>query len=150
MTGTKTRTLLAIEIATHCVPDLTSCVPVYTDLLDYCVVDEGRLPESLAIAWNTPAMTGMAYALLQPASGAEVYLRFIETGRGGGYWPPVTQGWIATEMLTLDPDAVLEKLSGTAFMHIGSLAGGQPLWAARREDLCRPAVHHGRGRHLAG
>ena len=64
-------------------------------------------------------MTGMPYALLQPSSGAKVYLRFIETGRSGGYWPPVTQGWIATEILTTDPDALLEKLQGSAFTHIG-------------------------------
>jgi catechol 2,3-dioxygenase-like lactoylglutathione lyase family enzyme len=87
--------------------------------LDYQVIDEGELPQSLAAAWSTPDMTGMPYALLQPSSGAEVYLRFIETGRTGGYWPPVTQGWIATEILTTDPDALLEKLQGSAFTHIG-------------------------------
>ncbi len=122
MSEKKSRALRSIEIATHCVPDLSACIPVYRDLLDYQLIDEGSLPESLTSAWAAPNMSGMPYVLLQPASGAEVYLRFIETGRAGGYWPPVTQGWIATEILTTDPDALLEKLQGTAFTHIGGPA----------------------------
>lgn len=111
-----------IEIVTHCVPDLNACLAVYRELLHYRLADAGRLPESLTRIWAAPAMTGMRYGLLQPASGAEVYLRFIETGRSGGYWPPVTQGWIATEVLTRDPDAVLEQLSNSTFSHIGGPA----------------------------
>ncbi|MFQ5634368.1 MAG: hypothetical protein ACE5G3_03430 [Gammaproteobacteria bacterium] len=130
MSEKKPRALRSIEIATHCVSDLNACVPAYRDLLDYRPVDEGRLPESLAAAWAAPGMVGMPYVLLQPASGAEVYLRFIETGNAGGYWPPVTQGWIATEILTTDPDAVLEKLQGDhhqgAFTHIGGPADLYP------------------------
>jgi catechol 2,3-dioxygenase-like lactoylglutathione lyase family enzyme len=97
-------------------------VPLYEQLLDYRVVDAGCLPEDLTRAWNTPAMAGMRYATLQPASGAEVYLRFIATGNTSGYWPPVTQGWVATEILTTDPDAVLDRLRGSAFTHIGGPA----------------------------
>ena len=119
MTGNHGHALRRIEIATLCVSDISICISAYTNLLDYQVIDEGELPQSLAAAWSTPDMTRMPYALLQPSSGAEVYLRFIETGRTGGYWPPVTQGWIATEILTTDPDALLEKLQGSAFTHIG-------------------------------
>ena len=119
MTGNHGHALRRIEIATLCVSDISICISAYTNLLDYQVIDEGELPQSLAAAWSTPDMAGMPYALLQPSSGAEVYLRFIETGRTGGYWPPVTQGWIATEILTTDPDALLEKLQGSAFTHIG-------------------------------
>jgi len=126
MTDKTPKALRRIEIATHCVPDLSACIPVYRELLDYQLADEGRLPESLATAWAAPDMVGRPYALLQPASGAEVYLRFIATGNAGGYWPPVTQGWIATEMLCTDPDAVLEELEGddqgTAFTRIGGPA----------------------------
>ena len=119
MTGNHGHALRRIEIATLCVSDISICISAYTNLLDYQVIDECELSQSLAAAWSTPDMTGMPYALLQPSSGAEVYLRFIETGRTGGYWPPVTQGWIATEILTTDPDALLEKLQGSAFTHIG-------------------------------
>jgi len=144
MTETKLRALRSIEIATHCVPDLNACVPVYRDLLGFQLVDDGRLPESLATAWATPNMAGMSYALLQPASGAEVYLRFIETGHAGGYWPPVTQGWIATEMLCTDPDAVAEKLRGddaeSAFTRIGGPADLYPSpKSARALQMAGPA-----------
>jgi catechol 2,3-dioxygenase-like lactoylglutathione lyase family enzyme len=140
MNNKQTRVLRRIEIATHCVPDLNACVPVYRELLDYRLVADGTLPESLTVAWGTPNMTGMPYALLQPASGAEVYLRFIETGNAGGYWPPVTQGWIATEILTTDPDAVLEKLRGTAFTHIGGPADLYPSpKSARALQMAGPA-----------
>ena len=140
MSERKSRALRSIEIATHCVPDLNACIPVYRDLLDYQLVDEGSLPESLTTAWATPNMRGMPYVLLQPASGAEVYLRFIETGNAGGYWPPVTQGWIATEVLTTDPDAVLEKLEGTAFTHIGGPADLYPSpKSARALQMAGPA-----------
>ncbi len=152
MTEKKLRALRSIEIATHCVPDLNACIPVYRDQLDYQLIDKGKLPESLAAAWATPDMSGMSYVLLQPASGAEVYLRFIETGNTGGYWPPVTQGWIATEILTTDPDAVLEKLrgqnkgenqgenKGTGFTHIGGPADLYPSpKSARALQMAGPA-----------
>ncbi len=140
MNKTKPRALRSIEIATHCVPDLNACIPVYRDLLDYRLIDHGHLPESLAAAWATPNMRGMPYALLQPASGAAVYLRFIQTGNAGGYWPPVTQGWIATEILTTDPDAVLEKLRATAFTHIGGPADLYPSpKSARALQMAGPA-----------
>ncbi|MGI9342550.1 MAG: hypothetical protein ACR2QV_06840 [Gammaproteobacteria bacterium] len=144
MTESRLQALRSIEIATHCVPDLNACVPAYRDLLDYRSIDEGSLPESLATAWATPNMAGMPYALLQPASGADVYLRFIETGNAGGYWPPVTQGWIATEMLCTDPDAVLETLQGgeegAAFTRIGGPADLYPSpKSARALQMAGPA-----------
>ena len=132
--------LRGIEIATHCVPSLGQCVPAYLEQLDYQLRDDGRVPAALADAWHAPAMAGLPYALLQPESGAGVYLRFIATGRPGGYWPPVTQGWIATEILTTDPDAVLDKLRGTAFRHIGGPADLYPSpKSARALQMMGPA-----------
>lgn len=134
------RTLQRIEIATHCVPDLAACVPAYVDCLGYRVVDAGAVPEALAAVWAAPAMQGKAYALLQPASGADVYLRFIETGRSGGYWPPVTQGWIATEILATDPDALLTRLEGSAFRHVSGPADLYPApKSARALQMAGPA-----------
>jgi hypothetical protein len=134
------RALRAVEIATHCVATLDPCISAYCDLLAYRLVDAGTLPESLCVAWDTPDMVGRRYALLQPASGAPVFLRFIETGNTGGYWPPVTQGWIATEMLAEDPDALSEQLSGTAFRRIGGPANLYPgPKAARAMQTVGPA-----------
>lgn len=120
------RALNRIEIATHCVPSLEPIEPAYCGLLDYVCVDKGAVPPELCAAWDAPRMAGMPYLLLQPASGAEVYLRFIETGNPSGYWPPVTQGWIATEMLATDPDELRERLEGSAFTRIGGPADLYP------------------------
>jgi catechol 2,3-dioxygenase-like lactoylglutathione lyase family enzyme len=134
------RALRSIEIATHCVPALEVCISAYVDLLDFRVVDHGALPETLCAAWDTPDMVGRRYALLQPESGALVFLRFIETGNRGGYWPPVTQGWTATEMLATDPDALTKKLAGTVFRRIGGPANLYPgAKAARAMQTAGPA-----------
>jgi hypothetical protein len=134
------RTLQRIEIATHCVPSLAACVPAYVECLGYRVVAEAPVPADLAAVWAAPAMAGKPCALLQPASGANVYLRFIETGRAGGYWPPVTQGWIATEILTTDPDALLARLAGTAFRHVSGPADLYPApKSARALQMAGPA-----------
>jgi hypothetical protein len=113
------RVLQRVEVVTHCVPELDSCIAPYIELLDFSVAERGELKPDLCAVWDTPAMIGKPYALLQPASKAPVYLRFIETGEPGGYWPPVTQGWTATEMLAKDPDALVEKFAGSPFRHIG-------------------------------
>ncbi|UCG71572.1 MAG: hypothetical protein JSV45_09905 [Chromatiales bacterium] len=126
MTARPFRALRRIEIVTHCVPVLDDCIAAYRKLLGFQLVDEGKIPEVLCQVWDTPAMRGLRYALLQPASGQEVYLRFIETGNPGGYWPPVTQGWIATEMLCTEPDALAAQLEGTAFTRIGGPADLYP------------------------
>lgn len=140
MTAKPFRALQRIEMATHCVPVLDDCIAAYRDLLGFRVVDEGRIPETLSRVWDTPAMAGMRYALLQPASGTEVYLRFIETGNTSGYWPPVTQGWVATEMLATDPDALQLQLEGTAFRRIGGPADLYPgPKSARAMQMAGPA-----------
>jgi hypothetical protein len=52
----------------------------------------------------------------------------------------VTQGWIATEILTTDPDAVLQKLAGSTFRRIGGPADLYPSpKAARALQTAGPA-----------
>jgi catechol 2,3-dioxygenase-like lactoylglutathione lyase family enzyme len=134
------RTLTSIETVTHCVPRLDAVVTAYRELLAFKLVDEGRIPDALCEVWDAPAMAGMPCALLQPASGAEVYLRFIETGNPGGYWPPVTQGWIATEMLATEPDELKEQLENTVFKRIGGPADLYPgPKSARAMQMAGPA-----------
>lgn len=140
MNRKSTRLLQRIEIATHCVASIDSVVPAYKDLLGFREVDAGLLPADLCAVWGTPAMVDMRYVLLQPASGAEVYLRFIETGNGNGYWPPVTHGWIATEMLATSPDELKDQLEGSAFTRIGGPADLYPApKSARAMQMTGPA-----------
>jgi catechol 2,3-dioxygenase-like lactoylglutathione lyase family enzyme len=111
-----------ISIVTHCVNDLRMEIGVWQDYLDYKIVDQGTLDTTLCDAWDTPADAGKPYALMAPASGAEVWLRFVETGLRPGYWPPVSWGWNATEILVEDPDALAKKLADSPIRRFGGPA----------------------------
>ena len=113
------RLLRDIRIVTHCVADLDTEKRAWTDHLGYRAVSAGRLPAELCSAWNTPADTGLPYVLLGPASGAEVYIRLIGTADRPGYWPPVTWGWNATEILVEDPDDLAGRLEGSPIKRFG-------------------------------
>jgi len=118
--------LTEIETVTHCVPDLAREVAAWSSLLGYEVIDEGVLSAQLCSAWGTPAEVGRKYALLQPASGVTA-IRFIETGERPGYWPPVTWGWNATEILVEDPDQLARDMESSDFTRFG---GPADLYAA--------------------
>jgi len=111
--------LLDINIVTHCVSELTAELAAWTECLGYEVVERGQLTPELCKAWDTPTDAGAPYVLLQPASGAEVYVRLIETSKRTGYWPPVTWGWNATEILVEDPDELARKLEGSRIKRFG-------------------------------
>jgi hypothetical protein len=110
--------LTEIEIVTHCVTDLNKEVSAWTDYLGFEIIGSGTLDSDLCAAWQTPGDTGRDYALLQPASGITT-LRFIETPEREGYWPPVTWGWNATEILVQDPDRLAVELEASPFTRFG-------------------------------
>jgi hypothetical protein len=114
--------LTDIRIVTHCVSDLQTEIGAWADCLDYILVERGKLSAELCAAWDTPEDTGRDFALMAPASGAQVYMRFVETPGRVGYWPPVTWGWNATEILVRDPDALAIKLEGSGFTRFGGPA----------------------------
>jgi len=111
--------LLDIHIVTHCVADLEREAAAWTECLGYRIVARSSLAPELCKAWDTPADAGAPCVLLQPASGAEVYVRLIERGRRVGYWPPVTWGWNATEILVADPDELARQLEGSSIKRFG-------------------------------
>lgn len=92
---------------------------VYEEELDYRVVDKGSVSAELSRAWRTPEVEGRRYTLLQPASGAEVYLRLIETDNVGNYAPMRTLGWNAVEIHVQDPDAMVRELDSEQFELVG-------------------------------
>lgn len=125
--GPRAKLLRSIAIVTHCVPSLAPVVAAWREHLGYELVGEGRLGESLCAAWDTPAAAGQAFALLAPASGDPALIRFIEAGEPGGYGPPLTWGWNATELLVRDPDALARRFRGSPFRVLG---GPGDLYAA--------------------
>jgi catechol 2,3-dioxygenase-like lactoylglutathione lyase family enzyme len=103
-------------------PDLAAAIAAYQDCLDYSVVERGTISAELAAVWGASRMAGRHYALLQPASRADVYLRLVENDAVAGFGPMQTFGWNANEILTEDPDAMADRLADSAFQVIGSPA----------------------------
>jgi len=122
------RHLRFLEIVTHSVECLDIARSAWVNWLGYRVVAEGELGAELCAAWDTPASAGRPWCLLQPASGAEVYIRFVETAIRNSF-SPASYGWCATELLVTDPDRLLADLATSPFPHI---AGPMDLFAQPR------------------
>lgn len=115
----RAKLLRHIAIVTHCVPALDPVVAAWTQYLGYQVVARGELADVLCASWGAPAAAGQRYCTLAPASGQDSYIRFVETADPGGYGPPMTFGWNATELLVLDVDALALRFRGSPFRVLG-------------------------------
>lgn len=112
--------LKTIAIVTLLVRQLAPVEGAYREHLDYRTVHRGEISADLAGVWDSPGMAGRDYVLMGPASGAEVYLRFVKAPpRRGEDRPLMTHGWNATEILVEDPDALARRLDGSPFRVIG-------------------------------
>lgn len=111
--------LQSILAVTICAEDLPAVEAAYTQYLNYLVVERGMISAELAAYWQAPLMKGRAYLILQPESGAEVYLRFVQAAPVAGYAPLKTYGWNATEILVQDPDTLAERLANSPFKIVG-------------------------------
>lgn len=109
-----------LKCATHVVSDLDNAVARYESWMDYRTVERGEVPSNLAAAWDAPASADRRYAVLQPASGAEVFLRFVEGDPVPDYLPIRTYGWAAIELCVTDVEAVNEKMLQSPFEVIGT------------------------------
>lgn len=108
-----------LKCATHVVSDLDAAIARYERWMDYRPVERGHVPADLAAAWNAPASAGRDYAVLQPASGADVFLRFVEGDIVPEYAPIRTYGWAAIELCVTDVEAVNERMLQSPFEVIG-------------------------------
>ncbi len=122
------RYLRFLKIVTHCVESIDIAKSAWADWLGYQLVDEGHLDNKLCAAWATPASVGQRYCLLQPASGAQVFIRFVENGLTNSY-TPASYGWSATELLVTNPDQLYTELLGSPFTHV---AGPMDLFAQKK------------------
>jgi hypothetical protein len=111
--------LTAIVAVTLSAPDLDAVEAAWVGSLDYRVAARGSVPKSLALAWGAASAAGRRYLLLQPASGAAVYLRVVESPPTPGYAVMKTHGWNSNEILTQDADAIAKRLEGSAFRIVG-------------------------------
>jgi catechol 2,3-dioxygenase-like lactoylglutathione lyase family enzyme len=115
--------LTVIIAVTLAVPDLASVERAYGDFLGYRVVERGRLSAGLAALWNAPALAGRDCLLMQPESGAAVYLRLVRQAPVEGYAAMRTWGWNSNEILVRDPYAVHERLKESPFRIVGAPKG---------------------------
>ncbi|MGH9434443.1 MAG: hypothetical protein ACRD06_00420 [Terriglobia bacterium] len=79
-------------------------------------------------------MAHRQYVIMQPASGAKIYLRFVQVDPIPGYVPMRSTGWNAIESLVQDPDGLARRLSmaGSPFKIEGRprpLGPGSPIRA---------------------
>jgi hypothetical protein len=91
-----------LRCATHTVADLRATVARFAEWLDYKIVEHGQISDDLAAAWGAPASAGRGYAVCQPASGADVFLRFVEGDPVPDYLPIRSYGWAAIEICVQD------------------------------------------------
>jgi catechol 2,3-dioxygenase-like lactoylglutathione lyase family enzyme len=108
-----------LKCATHVVADLDNAIARYESWMGYRTVERGEVPSNLAAAWDAPASAHRSYAVLQPASGAEVFLRFVEGDPVPDYLPIRTYGWAAIELCVTDVEAVNAKMLQSPFEVIG-------------------------------
>lgn len=108
-----------LKAATHVVADVAAASAAYARWLDYAVIEQGQIPTDLAAAWGCPASAGRDYAVLQPASGAAVFLRFVAGDPLPDYQPLRTFGWAATEICVTDVAAVNDRMAPSPFEVIG-------------------------------
>ncbi|MBM4196903.1 MAG: VOC family protein [Gammaproteobacteria bacterium] len=112
--------LKSIAIVTLVVRSIAPVEDAYEEHLQYTVAERGEIGRSLARTWNTPAMRGRDYVLMQPASGAPVYLRLVEAAPGTPEVEPFrSSGWTATELLVTDPDALAASFDEAPIRVIG-------------------------------
>jgi len=109
-----------LRAATLTVADPEVSAVRYGEWLDYSVVERGVVPENLAQSWGCPASAGRAFVVLRPASGADVFIRFVEGETPADYRPLRTFGWAAIEICVQDTLAVNARMERSPFRIIGA------------------------------
>jgi hypothetical protein len=99
--------------------DLAATTAAYQHHLGYRLTSDGALGREVARAWGRPQLAGRRCVLMEPESGAETYLRFVEGPSYPAYEPLAYLGWNAAEMIVEDVDALAERLERSPFRVIG-------------------------------
>ena len=113
--------LCALRCATIVCNDLDRAVELYQTALGLELVETGTLDADTAKAWDAEALANAKMAVLQPASAAPTYLRFLED-KSPASTPPApyaSLGWTALEYSVKSSDAAIERLSQHGFRVLG-------------------------------
>jgi len=104
---------------TWTVPDAAASAAAFAQWLGFRRVAEGHVNVTQAAFWGAPAAVGAPFQMLQPASGAQVFLRLIEAPVVPGYAPLETFGWNAAEMHVADVGRLADRLRASPFRVVG-------------------------------
>ncbi len=105
--------------ATLCVRDVAASAKRYAEWMDYVVVERGLVDPALAASWAAPAASGRPFVVCRPASGAAVFIRFVQADPPVDYRPLRTFGWSAMEICVSDTLAVERRMRLSPFEVIG-------------------------------
>lgn len=108
--------IAAVTIAT---PDLRASTAAYQRYLGYRIADDGALGREVARAWGRPGLAPARAVLMEPESGADTYLRFVEGPADLDYRPFACLGWNAAELVVADVDRLAGELAGSPFQVVG-------------------------------
>lgn len=111
--------MILLKAATVTVASLDRSIELYTRFLDYKLVETGHVTPDIAASWQAPGVEGHAYALLQPASGRAVYLRFVEQASMPGFRALRSFGWNAIELCVTEVMQAYARLQDSPFEVIG-------------------------------
>jgi hypothetical protein len=108
-----------LRAATLVTPDPDAVAARYGAWMDYTVAERGVIDPALAASWDAPASAGRRYVVCRPASGADIFLRFVEGAAVPLYRPLRTYGWAAIELCVQDVMAVNARMQESPFKIIG-------------------------------
>jgi catechol 2,3-dioxygenase-like lactoylglutathione lyase family enzyme len=108
-----------ISTVTITTPDLRASTSAYQRYLGYRVSDDGAIGRDAARAWGRPTLASARAVLMEPESGADTYLRFVEGPAYVDYQPFACLGWNALELIVADVDRLAALLAGAPFHVIG-------------------------------
>jgi hypothetical protein len=128
-----------IATVTLTTPDLRAATSAYQRCLGYRVTDDGALGREVARLWGRPLLGTRRAVLMEPASGSDTYLRFVEGPAYPEYEPLACVGWNAAEIVVADVDALASQLAHGPFRIVGPPADLSFSDAIRAMQVVGPA-----------
>lgn len=128
-----------IAAVTLTTPDLPAATAAYQRHLGYRVTDDGALGRDVARLWGRPLLGTRRAVLMEPASGNDTYLRFVEGPAYPEYEPLACVGWNAAEIVVADVDALAAQLERGPFRIVGPPADLSFSDAIRAMQVVGPA-----------
>ena len=106
-------------VSTVTSPDLESTEKSYIDFLNYKVIEKEKITREQALSWNAYKNIGSKYSILIPESNENFFLRIIECPQPEEYRPLNSYGWVASELVVKDTDALENVFNNSPFEIIG-------------------------------